>query len=522
MKKILLVMPKGFNLFKLNSRGEVATTLTIFSFLLLVAGTILGSFVAQQETKTRSKATDLRIQKLAGYHWDECLPGACISDFDGRSDDNSWCQGYKLRCARKNGKVCQLPDPWCDGADQGPASTCIGVHQKGSDASQICSSAGKSCGDGRCDGPNENWETCNAPECPYTLPQSGGPPKPTVSLPPGTYETQCSDEGGICVQTTGVCQAAYGTVDGDKGCSAKSQYTPICCKIPPSRTAIATAVKITNPANFVKGTILLIKYVDNIPYILETKYFLPEELNNGIFRYTFANLDSSITSYQVSAYANYKEGEQTKTIGPKSVDKCESGSTNTYNNSCNNITLPGRAEFTIDIPQETTQDTVTVNITVTTNQDHPYNKIEVYGCMDNSSECNSVINTLTYNNTTESKTYTFTIPNLSKNQKYYTKGKIYYQSNGENKELSTSIQEVTTIPAFVIIDFDLTQSDPTASVIVFMASYTNADFEKARKCASSGVCNALIISSWLAQATRNPGIQIRSCDPLKGECDIPF
>jgi hypothetical protein len=222
-------MSKLFKSLRINNHGEVASMLTIVSFLLLAAGTILGSSIAQRETRTVSKAS--------GENFNVCQLGACDLNFDGRTDDNGWCQASGVRCQRYNGKVCQLPDPWCDTPNQGPAATCTGANQKGTTNQATCQQTGKNCGDGRCDCPNENWETCSL-DCPY---QSPPITCTTSSQPPaGGNQTQCVNEGGFCSQSTDACNNTQGhapdPTNQPKDCSGSY---PICCKpwsTPPTPT----------------------------------------------------------------------------------------------------------------------------------------------------------------------------------------------------------------------------------------------------------------------------------------------
>lgn len=62
-------MKSFVNLFR-GRRGEVATILTLISVVLMLAGVSVGSFVAQKETKTQSKAADsvkVRAQDISNY-----------------------------------------------------------------------------------------------------------------------------------------------------------------------------------------------------------------------------------------------------------------------------------------------------------------------------------------------------------------------------------------------------------------------------------------------------------------------
>jgi hypothetical protein len=409
-------MVKIPSLFKKERRGEAAATLTIISFLLLTAGTILGSFVAQQETRTQGKAaTGSQIKTLAGYHWNECQLGACIENFDGRTDDNGWCQGYKIRCVRKGGKVCQLPDPWCDGADQGPASTCIGVNQKGTDASQTCSSSGKSCGDGVCSGPNENWETCNAPECPYTLPPAGGQITPTLPT------TQCAAEGGIC-QREEICGVSIPNSYPDpqqKGCP---DTYPVCCKL-----------------------------IGATPTLTPTP-----------------------------------TGSLTPTLTPTPINR----------------------------------NAVVLVMEITTNNTKPYTQASVIGCLDeNGSNCQTIdlyndINSPILNNSS----YTKIIDNLHADTTYYVKVEI---KNGQTKLYEDLSYYPVVVPNTVTFEINLLNNSST----IFSSlsySYTPADYKKVMDGYISGQFSAIQISEWVARATNSPGIKIKFCDPLKGECNIPF
>jgi hypothetical protein len=53
-------------------------------------------------------------------------------------------------------------------------------------------------------------------------------------------------------------------------------------------------------------------------------------------------------------------------------------------------------------------------------------------------------------------------------------------------------------------------------------NYRPVDYQKVMAGYTSGAYNAVQISEWLSRATNTPGIKIKTCDPLKGECNIPF
>ena len=116
-----------------------------------MAGILTGKAIIGE----RAKATGL-IRTLAGDFTDSPT-GVCKTETI--PGDGGFCQSTGIRCFKKDGAVHQLPDPWCDSDSQGAVSYCAGIHQKGTSADKQCAS-GSVCGDGNCQSPNENWETC--------------------------------------------------------------------------------------------------------------------------------------------------------------------------------------------------------------------------------------------------------------------------------------------------------------------------------------------------------------------------
>lgn len=413
-------MFKLFKSLKKNNRGEVATMLTLISFLLITAGTILGSYIAQRETKT--------VGKAAGYHWNECQIGVCNASFDGRTDDNGWCQAAGVRCQRYKGKVCQLPDPWCDTPNQGAASACTGVNQKGFNNNQTCSTANYTPGNGTCEPPNENWET-NL-DCPWTLPGTGGGAQP----PAGSNQTQCQNEGGFCSQSTDACNNTQGHAPDPTQPKDCSGSLPVCCK-PWSTPTLTLTPTPTTPVT--AGTI-----------------------------------------------------------------------------------------------------SVTVNITNEPNQGNTLQKIYIVG-QTQPPKMKSIIMDITAQIFSNQNSYTITQYNdsspLINGDLIYFALWVQYDRAGSHKEESFppgfNSQNITNgIPVTVPrTGLNLTahvgaegQSSIQLPPNALQFGFTAPEYKKVIDGYISGAYSALQISEWVSRATNTPGIKIKFCDPMKGECNIPF
>lgn len=119
-------MFKIAKLFK-NNRGEMATALTILSFLMLSAGTILGSYFAQRETKTLSKASGEKVcsdncksnpDGSYKFCYNECVPGNPGKSRPVGCNSNGWVVGNE-----QNDPACGSSSNTCSEYSYCPSSS---------------------------------------------------------------------------------------------------------------------------------------------------------------------------------------------------------------------------------------------------------------------------------------------------------------------------------------------------------------------------------------------------------------
>jgi len=540
-------MFKLFKSLRINNHGEVASMLTIVSFLLLAAGTILGSSIAQRETRTVSKA--------AGYHWNECQIGVCNANFDGRTDDNGWCQAAGVRCQRYNGKVCQLPDPWCDSPNQGAATTCTGVHQKGFDNTQTCSTASYTPGNGNCEPPNENWET-NL-DCPWTLPGTGGGAQP----PAGGNQTQCVNEGegGFCSQSTDACNNTQGHAPDPTQPKDCSGSLPVCCKpwniiptptptptLPPGTKTISGTVTVyftqkTFTEIMVNAEQGGMAQSPQSSFILGTtvnvKKWSANEVSSGIpLQYSFSYQDpQNIKNYKITVGTTRNVDVRKPTLKAA----CKNGAYTDNKDFCDDLHSGDTANFIIDFGSDqalVTNGTISGKVDIIPLEGYTITRIYILGEKDVSKVSNGwdILQNITNH-------ATYPISNYNDNTSLNNGDKIYlglfveYTDTNNNPSIayipaSFDKSYKTTTPVLVPqsnLNFTgrippdqgpVAQLPPNA----LQFGFTAPEYKQVIDGYISGAYSALQISEWVSRATNSPGIKIKFCDPMKGECDIPF